>query len=218
MALFKNIRQPNSEIISLLAKYEIEYLKEIRSIIEIDQSSLKEDIKTKIEEGKLEKFESEHDYNSYIDGLNDELFQSFELKSSSKKLLIIGLYMIVEKYTKIIVKWLYTGLDKNELAEKIKNLHRWRFLEEEMNREKITLSKVAEYSKINELRCLNNDIKHNGYVGEELSNFSTWSNDINKEIDTEKIDLDNFYNSMPKYLSDLAEKIRNVRFKRNKSK
>ncbi len=215
MALFKSIRQPDSEIISLLTEYEIEYLKEIRSVIEIDQSSLKKDIKVQIEETKLEKFESEHDYHSYIDSLNDELLQSFKLKSISKKLIIIGLYMIVEKYTKIIVKWLYAELDKNKLNEKIKKLHRWKFLEAELNRKKIDLSNVEEYSTINELRCLNNDIKHSGYVSKDLLNFSTWKGDIGKEIDTEKIDLDNFYNSIPKYLADLAEKIRSIHIKKN---
>jgi len=87
-------------------------------------------------------------------------------------------------------------------------LHRVDVLKAELNNLcGLDLSEVSEFSVIDELRCLNNVIKHGGYVDKTLSAFLGWKDDIEEEIDVDKIELEKFYISIPKYIHDTAEKI-----------
>jgi hypothetical protein len=56
-------------------------------------------------------------------------------------------------------------------------------------------------------RPLHNAIKHGGLVDEEFSKFAVWSNDI-REINTTKIDLERYYEAIPKYIFDFTEKVK----------
>ena len=206
---YRNKKITKPEYFSLFVEFEIENLKEMVSSLELNLNGLRDGIKTEIKEASPKQYDSEHDYLSHMDSLNDEIVQLKEVEDISKKLAAIGLYMIVENVTKNIFKWLYHDLDERTKKKKIRVLHRWDVLKKELyNFCALDLSDVSEYSVVDELRCLNNVIKHSGYVNEKLSSFSNWQNDLGKEIDTEKIDLDKFCESIPKYIHDLAEKIR----------
>lgn len=206
---YRNKKITKPEYFSLFVEFEIENLKEMVSSLELNLNGLRDRIKTEIKGANPEQYDSEHDYLSHMDSLNDEIVQLKEVEDISKKLAAIGLYMIVENATKNIFECLYHDLDKRTKEKKIRILHRWDVLKKELNDLcALDLSEVSEYSVVDELKCLNNVIKHSGYVDEKLSSFSNWQNDLEKEVDTEKIDLDKFCKSIPKYIHGLVTKIR----------
>lgn len=206
---YRNKKITKPEYFSLFVEFEIENLKEMVSSLELNMNGLRDRIKTEIKGANPEQYDSEHDYLSHMDSLNDEIVQLKEVEDISKKLAAIGLYMVVENATKNIFEWLYHDLDKRTKEKKIRILHRWDVLKKELNDLcALDLSEVSEYSVVDELRCLNNVIKHSGYIDKKLSSFSNWQNELEKEVDTEKIDLDKFCKSIPKYIHDLVTKIR----------
>ena len=205
---YSNKKLPKPENFSLLVEFEIELLKEMVMSLELNLNEVRDSIKAEIEKASPEQYDSEYDYLSHMDSLNDEIVQLIEVADISKKLAVVGLYMIVENFTKRIMKCLYHDLDEKTRKKKLHYLYIWDVLKKELNNLcGLDLSEVSEYSVIDELRCLNNDIKHSGYVGEDLSAFLSWKDDIEKEIDVDKIELEKFYISIPKYIHDMVEKI-----------
>jgi len=182
-----NKKLPNPKYFSILAEIEIIHLKEMMSSINLYLKGVQDDIKATAEKAKPEQYDSKHEYLSRMDSLTDELIQIKEVEDISKKLVTIGLYMIVENITKRIFKWLYYDLDERTKKKKIWILYKWDMLKKELyNLCNFDLSDVSEYSIVNELRCLNSVIKHSGYVDKCLSFFFNWQSDLGKEIDTKK--------------------------------
>ena len=54
----------------------------------------------------------------------------------------------------------------------------------------IDIEKLPNFSGMNETRCINNDIKHNGFVGKELAKYPNWTE--GKAL----TDLDSSYNRL----------------------
>ncbi len=199
---------PKPEYFSWLVEYKIENLKEMVSSVESDLNGVRNSKKTEIEKASPERYDLEHDYFTHMDCLNEDILQLKEVEDISKKLAVVGLYMVVETFTKQIMKCFYQDLDEKMKKEKLHILHKWGVLKDKLNVLcGLDLSEVSEFSVIDELRCLNNVIKHGGYVDEKLAAFLTWKDDIGKEIYVDKIELEKFYISIPKYIHDMAEKI-----------
>ena len=178
------------------------------SAVNLYLEGIRDDIKTKAEDTSPEKYGSENDYHSYIDSLSDETEQLKEVEDTYKKLLVVGLYMIVERFTKKIMKWLYHDLDEDLKAEKLRILHKWERVKTELSFFcSFELSEVEEYSSVAELRRLNNVIKHSGYVDKYLAAFQSWRTELDKDVDVSLIDFEKFCNSIPKYIHNLVEKI-----------
>jgi len=176
--------------------------------IELYLGGVRDSIKTKVEKASPEQYDTEHDYRFHIDSLIDEDKQLKEVKDISRKLAVVGLYMSVKTFTKKIMKFLYHNLDEKTREKKLRSLHKWSVLRKELNDLcGLDFSAISEYSVIDELRCLNNVIKHGSYVDKELSAFLSWKNDVGKEIDAGKIELEKFYILIPKYIHDMVERI-----------
>jgi hypothetical protein len=74
---------------------------------------------------------------------------------------------------------------------------------------------VASHS-INELRCINNAIKHDGYVGEELASFFNWTELENQELGNLGHLYSQFRADAESYISDLVSKA-NLWWEKNQS-
>lgn len=203
-----NKKLPHPEYFSLSAELEILKLKEMVESLELNLNELIDDKKAEIEKANPKQYDSEHDYHTHMDCLYDEMAQLKDVEDFSKKLAVVGFYMIVENVTKKIMKWLYDDLDEKMIEKKLRSLHRWDVLKKELSLLcGFDLSGVAEYSTIDELRCLNNVIKHSGYVDRDLVAFPKWRDELDKEIDTSLIDLEKFSESILEYIQNLVEKI-----------
>jgi len=57
---------------------------------------------------------------------------------------------------------------------KAEHLYKLHYLEKELKRRGIKIRDLPHFSAFDELRCINNDIKHGGVVGKELAKYPGW--------------------------------------------
>ena len=186
-----------------LANIKINDIKEFEDLIR--QGIINE--RKRIDEYKCnlinEQFESD-----YIDALNDDRLQLLEIEDTCKLLIIVKLRIIVEAITKRLLLWTFNSTSNEERNIFLRELSKHKNVLETLKKINIIPEATAEFTVIDELRCLCNAIKHGVIVDNELSGFPIWSSDKGKEIDANKIDLRRFYDSIPKYVYELSEKVK----------
>jgi len=117
--------------------------------------------------------ESELDHlgSATDDGLDDfaeEAHELFELRALFSQLSAVALYSVVEIRTKAALKGLASEAELRD-AFRIKAVHK---LFQTYARAEVAL--LPHYSEIDELRCVSNSFKHNGFVNSELAAHSGW--------------------------------------------
>jgi hypothetical protein len=130
----------------------------------------------------------------------DEAYFLEEMQKLSHELSIVALYKKIEIGTKRAVVYCYRDI-KPESLFKIEKLIK------ELKKKGIDLTNVPHYKAMDELRCLNNSVKHSGVVDSELAIFPEWTG---KEHEPLK-DLDKAYNRLApsciKYFHALMDKL-----------
>lgn len=136
--------------------------------LELDYDDLSEDNKYDIQENLIDQAEA----------LKDVVNLTYELT-------IIALYKKVEITTKKAIKILYPNIEQ-------KNLYRIDFLKQQLKNHGIDIVTFTNYKAMNELRLLNNCIKHSGLVNNELAEYNGWieGKSLNYIEKTEKPDGD----------------------------
>ncbi len=109
------------------------------------------------------------DEDDGIEFYADEAHALTEVDSLFTQLAIVGLYAVVEIRTK---SHLGAKATPKELANAFKFAQTKALFAKYARR---PLTKMPHYAAIDELRCLNNAVKHNAFVGKELARFSGWS-------------------------------------------
>ncbi|HCJ6321768.1 hypothetical protein [Citrobacter sedlakii] len=128
-----------------------------------------------INERTFDSDEHAFDIDGYKDHLVDLMINASNIKSLSDELSILALFKSVEvKISKVIDKKFYNN-GKKRFIGKLKLITRHEEVET-----------LAGYDAYNELRLINNAIKHEGMVSNELATaYSSWIEDEElKDIDT----------------------------------
>lgn len=101
------------------------------------------------------------------------------------ELAIIALYKKVEITTKKAIKILYPDIEQ-------KDLYKIDFLKEQLKNKEMDIATFTNYKAMNELRLLNNCIKHSGLVDKKLAKYNGWieGKPLNHIEKTEKPDGD----------------------------
>jgi hypothetical protein len=202
------VKLPNKKYFCLAVEFEILHLQELMTAIENYLEGIKKDAINKAEITDHKLFSFKNDYYTFIDSLENEVMQIKEMEDIYKKIMVIGLYMIIERYIKKIMKLLYQDLDEALKTKKLYKLYKWELVNKEiMDNCNFKLSDVVEFISISEIRCLNNVIKHSGIVDKYLAAFPVWAKELGNEVDADLIDFERYYASIPKFISDFIEKI-----------
>lgn len=143
-----------------------------------------------------EQFEDPRDIDGYRDHLNDLAASVYEAKALGDELSIIALYKKVEAHTGRVVK-------KKVPTAATANLSYFKQL---CGALPFDIKTVDGFAGFNEIRLLNNSIKHEGMVSAELAKeFPQWTQGA------ELSELDKaFQRLLPevkRYVADLAEKL-----------
>ena len=153
----------------------------------------------------LEQMAASSGANFQDDGQWDD--HSAQLKEFSwlySEFAIIGLWRCIELYRKSAMK-VALGKDASERA------YKHRPFQKDLLRLKIEETKVRCAKSVNELRCLNNAIKHERRVGKELADFSRWKNKKGDKLG----DLESHYHRLrplaDRYLEDLTKRLKNAK-------
>ncbi len=123
-----------------------------------------------IERKSLEKkIEETDDFESHLDlmCLDDQVDFNDNVKDLADELSVLALYKQIEITTKKSVVIAYPDI-------KLKSLFRIKDMIKNLNKKNIDITSLSFYTDFDELRCLNNDLKHSGYVGDELANYEGW--------------------------------------------
>ena len=188
------------KIFESLSRIEIDYIDKLLEQVDNQNHSDSKKLKKSLDKAKPKNFISDNDYNSYVDSLIDDFDILKEVNLLSSQLAIVALYRIVEIRTKSILKrHLNNSKDINSVFQ-FKNLIK--LLKKEFG---IELKNVNGFSTIDELRCLNNSIKHQGVVSIELSKFHGWK--LNEKIGDTTVRYNSFSKVVPSYLFSLCEQI-----------
>jgi hypothetical protein len=144
-----------------------------------------------------------------IDVYGEESAMLEAIRTLADQLAVVALYRSVELKTKNLLQLLYikklvdeekiTQWDKLKIitAERLekKKLYRWDKLRETLNEHAIEHDHIANYNAVNDLRLLNNDIKHKNdwREGETLHDLEQDFRRLSAEV--------------PAYIEDLATKV-----------
>jgi hypothetical protein len=113
-----------------------------------------------------------------LGGIENDNFTLDESVRLSCQLAVVALYMKMELRIKRACRIAYREIK----AEQLYKLH---CLEKELKRRGIKIRNLPHISSFDELRCINNDIKHGGVVGKELAKYPGWKlGDNLSNIDT----------------------------------
>ena len=100
------MKLPNPQYFQM-SEFEILHLQEIMTSIDLYLDNIRSDIRSRIDKSNPEHYNSEHEYQSHMDSLIDEMANLKNVEDTHKKLIIVGFYMVVESFTKKIMKWLF---------------------------------------------------------------------------------------------------------------
>jgi hypothetical protein len=146
----------------------------------------------------LNELSSDPNDSEMADIAADIAFHSDEILRLAEQSAVLALYQVVELNTMKIAGWHWS-------SEEIKQMKLFRFdcLKSKLKSElHIELEKLAGYTAVDELRSVNNAIKHQGVVTKDLSKYSGWI------VDAPLTNLDAFIKrvapNVPTYLEALA--------------
>ncbi|WDZ51501.1 hypothetical protein LF296_01475 [Acinetobacter vivianii] len=104
----------------------------------------------------------------------DEAYELNEIEELAYELAIIALYKKIEITTKKNLKITYPEIDR-------KKLYKFKKLKKILKDKEIDIESFSNYLAMDELRCLNNSIKHSGEVDSELAKYAGWNE--NERVD-----------------------------------
>jgi hypothetical protein len=113
-------------------------------------------------------FESEFDYQMEQMHAADEHEYILATKELGDELAIVALYKLIEITTKRVVRLAFPGISAA-------NLYKIKELKKALKQKGIQIEKLDHYQAMDEIRCLNNAIKHDGIVGAELAAYPSWT-------------------------------------------
>lgn len=151
----------------------------------------------------LERIAARSGENVPDDWLVDDVVQLKEFAWLYSEFAIIGLWRCIELYRKSAMK-VALGKDASERA------YKHRPFQKDLLRLKIEETKIRCAKSVNELRCLNNAIKHERRVNGELAEFHRWKNRKGNKLG----DLESHYVRLrpfaKQYLEDLTDRLNNA--------
>jgi len=177
---FKYVDPPPFLIVLRLAKYELENIDRFVDLTDRTKGS---------ELRSLERIASEASANVPDDWLTDDFAQIDDFATLSSEFAIVGLWRCVELYRKRAV-----SIDNS--TRKLSNLQ-------------ITEENIRCARSVNELRCLNNALKHEQRIGGDLVKlkFQRWRGKDGENLGNLKPHYGRLRPLVERYLEDLTDRL-----------
>ncbi len=180
-------------------KHEMELISRYLENVESQYSQEVARLDTESDSVSKRSFDDPDDYDWYEENIADEFSVLEDIRNLGEQLGIVAAYRVVETKMKQILKWRYR-------TENLDGLN-IQGVKERLSRLGINLEGTPHYRAADELRLLNNSIKHNdGQVSPPLAGaFPVWH-------EGEKLrDLEDTFNRLtpeiPKFIQALAEQV-----------
>ena len=154
-------------------------------------------LEKKIQDLSAEEFQSPDDFEQYKDHLSEIYMEEEETKTLGDELVIIALYKRIEIHTKKLVKNYIKSANPANVSY---------FDEFKKMLLPIDISTITKFNSFNELRLINNSIKHEGVVSKQLAtNFPIWKEGA--PLTDLNITFTRLHPEIKEYIYDLATKL-----------
>ncbi|GFM72051.1 hypothetical protein PSCICL_30430 [Pseudomonas cichorii] len=146
--------------------FSTEVLDEFRDHFNRSISQQEKSIKESFKAVSVSGFESRDDYESYVSSLHDDFWQSDEVRNLGEELSIVGLHRLVEIKIGKVLRGTFPNLTDKKRQDLIAG-----------KSGVIDCPNLVGYAAANELRLINNCVKHNdSIVDEKLATaFPSWT-------------------------------------------
>ncbi len=131
----------------------------------------------------------------------DDFAQLEEFAWLSSEFAIIGLWRCVELYRKDAIKHALG-------SDAVQGLFNHKEFQKKLRSQGIEESQICCAEHVDELRCLNNAIKHERRVSDELAKFPRWKDKEGKELGDLKRHYARLRPRAKQYLEDLAKRLK----------
>jgi hypothetical protein len=121
-----------------------------------------------------------------------------QVKAIANESLIINLWATIEQFTNRTL---------NLVNPDGKASHRWDVVKKDFLNSKIDISTIASYEIINELRVVNNKIKHLYFVDEQLASFENFKNSEGKSLNSVSFNLQAYITSSYHFVTTLINSV-----------
>jgi hypothetical protein len=183
----------NEMIDNLLKRLETEAIDEFKYHFESSLNKSEKKLTEEYESVSVDQFENPNDMESYKGMLEDQFYMQEEVRKLANELSISALYKQIELHTKRVVRRHFPFIPNNKFSS-VDSLNKALPFD---------LSSVEQYDAFNELRLINNSIKHQGCVQKTLSNyFPNWTE--GEEFKELNFAYDRLYPEVKKYISSLV--------------
>jgi hypothetical protein len=147
-----------------LSRFEVDmvtrYLESTHKQFQEETTKLGKEIKSL----KKNQFKDEDDYEAYVNTQSSDYEILEDIKCLSEQLAIVAIYRIVELNMKKILLWRYP-------KEEVEKLKRIDYIAKRLSKDGIKLEGVPHYKAVNEIRLLNNAVKHENKVTKDLEKY-----------------------------------------------
>jgi hypothetical protein len=135
------------------------------------------------------------------DSILDQDMQLHSTRVFADQMLVIGLWAAVEQHVG------RTLVDATEIltGKKKKQPYRWQDMCDQFAALGIDITACNSYADINECRVLNNKIKHDGGVDEELERFPSFTGQLDVGLDALKFDLQRYSDAVFEFVGNVLE-------------
>ena len=134
------------------------------------------------------------------DWLTDDFSALADFAELSAEFSIVGLWRCIELFRKRAI-WNCAG-KKAATA-----VFRHKQFQSDLSKMRINEKRISCSRTVDELRCLNNSIKHDQRVGDELATFKYWKNKKGQPLGNLAVRYPRFRIGAERYLKDLTEKL-----------
>lgn len=156
--------------ISIIRDYKEEKIDGIYFAATESQKSLESELEKKEKDIEADNELSESDKRYYVDCLGDDHYESELIKELSEEMVIIALYKTVEIAIKLMLN--RSGLFTEP---ELHSFYRIKALKDKVREKVVNIETLQGFPSYDELRCINNTIKHQGKVNNELASFNNWT-------------------------------------------
>jgi hypothetical protein len=180
---------------ALMAQLGVDHLKRLQERISEILNIERHEIDKRLESGEVT--EDEH-----LESLHDDLIMLDEMGDTAFQLSFVGLYSLVELRLKALMRHHATS------NADLERLYRIDVLRTEcLARFQINLEQdVRNFSAIDEIRLINNSVKHEGLVSAQLSNkFPAWTQ--GQQLTELGRAFDRLAPQVPSFFEDLARRL-----------
>ncbi|ENM7921188.1 hypothetical protein OPW41_21615 [Vibrio europaeus] len=179
---------------------ELDSLDSIQALVTPALNKRKSNIQEEYGNLSKDQFESEYDFESYRDCMADDYAEAQSVADTLNEMIVTALYKLIELKRKSLFKRYVNDVNERRLS----------YIDYVVSQCPYDMSSLSENRKIEELRLINNCIKHNDSEASQELVDSNPAYTIGEKLSISSADIDNYKIAARLYICDMAVKFHQI--------